>query len=468
MHLFRNRSNITFFFGFVLCLLFVFLLYLSKDFSTIVPLLERPILILVWLLVLSSLVYFVCIKFKFQRLIQLDKKFWILAIGLIIRILTIFSVPILEDDYFRYLWDGAVTASGNNPYKYSPAEVVSPGFEDNELSELALQSKDVIKNVNHPHLKTIYPPVAQLFFALSHKIASFDIYFWRVVLLIFDIITFFLLIKILQELNLSIYNIIIYWWNPLLVKEIFNSGHFEVLVFPFVLGSLFFATRQRYLPSVISLAIAVGVKIWPIFLFPLILRPLFKKPAEFVKVGLVFGLTLALIFLPVFLAGFDTSSGYLAYGKSWENNSSVFRVFLFGFEAVSNSINIHPIYAQYFSRVFILVLILLWVFYLTFRRDKKEIGLYNNVLLVVASIFLLSPTQFPWYYTWMIPFLAITPRWSLLILTLLLPLYYLRYYLEPRENLDFFNNVIVWIEFVPVWVLLFLEWLKGNSRFRSL
>ena len=88
----------------------------------------------------------------------------------------------------------------------------------------------------------------------------------------------------------------------------------------------------------------------------------------------------------------------------------------------------------------------------------------------MAALFLISPTQFPWYYTWLLPFLAVVPKFSLVLLTLqlslyfslllltsLLPLYYLRFYLEPRGLMDIFNNYVVWIEFVPVWVLIVAE-----------
>ncbi|MCP5063626.1 MAG: hypothetical protein GY936_14360 [Ignavibacteriae bacterium] len=42
---------------------------------------------------------------------------YIFGIGLVARILLVPTVPILEDDFNRYLWDGAVTANGFNPYK---------------------------------------------------------------------------------------------------------------------------------------------------------------------------------------------------------------------------------------------------------------------------------------------------------------------------------------------------------------
>ena len=80
-------------------------------------------------------------------------------------------------------------------------------------------------------------------------------------------------------------------------------------------------------------------------------------------------------------------------------------------------------------------------------------------------VFLLSPAQFPWYYTWLVPFLVVVPSPALLLLTALLPLYYLRFYLDIRDQSRLFDYGIVWVEFLPVWLLLAREcWLNGRAR----
>ena len=84
--------------------------------------------------------------------------------------------------------------------------------------------------------------------------------------------------------------------------------------------------------------------------------------------------------------------------------------------------------------------------------------IFSEGALSLSLQFSLSgPTQFPWYFLWMLPFLVVVPRFSLLLLTSMLPLYYLRYYLEPMGRLDIFNDYVVWVEFVPVWILIVLE-----------
>ena len=100
---------------------------------------------------------------------------------------------------------------------------------------------------------------------------------------------------------------------------------------------------------------------------------------------------------------------------------------------------------------------MLWIFIQTVKYDLSKTDLFKRSLFIVAALFLISPTQFPWYYTWLLPLLAVVPKFSLILLTTQLSLYYLRFYLEPRGLLDIFNNYVVWIEFVPVWALLIAE-----------
>ena len=108
----------------------------------------------------------------------------------------------LEDDYFRYLWDGAVVSNGYNVYKYSPEEILkgseSTDPELNEMRKLAEESGTIITQINHPYVRTIYPPVTQLAFALAHRIQPWSLLSWRFILLFTDIIILFLIIVLLQ------------------------------------------------------------------------------------------------------------------------------------------------------------------------------------------------------------------------------------------------------------------------------
>ena len=85
----------------------------------------------------------------------------------------------------------------------------------------------------------------------------------------------------------------------------------------------------------------------------------------------------------------------------------------------------------------------------------------GGVVAIVAALFLLSPTQFPWYYLWLLPLLVLAPNRALLGLTLMLPMYYLRFYYDARGEGLFFHHTVVWLEHGPVLVLLAAQGIVG-------
>jgi len=448
--------------GLILLICFIALTYISPEFSIEKQTIDKPILLLVGILIFAGVIY-LAFLFKIPN-VDLKKQqiLWVIGIGIVLRVLMLFSTPMLEDDFYRYLWDGAVAGNVVNPYKYSPEEVMRGDHVPEELTELAGESGDIIENINHPHLRTIYPPVAQAFFALSYWLDSWSLNIWRIILIIMDLATLSLIFNALGILKLPSSFLIIYWWNPLLIKEIFNSGHLDVLIYPFILSALILASQSKFVRSTFSLIIAIGIKLWPVFLLPLIIRPVLSKPKQLLSIIVLALGTLAVIFMPMYMAGLDNSSGLVAYGQGWQNNDSAFKLLTYVSKFILEVLGFETFHKSYMTRFMVIALTGIWILYITFNRKYKETDLFTKSMFIVAFAFLLSPTQFPWYYTWLLPLLAIKPRFSLLLLTALLPMYYLRFYFRPRDQFDIFVNVIVWIEFVPVWALILWEWRKGN------
>ena len=232
----------------------------------------------------------------------------------------------------------------------------------------------------------------------------------------------------------------------------------------FVLSALIVATQNRYIRSTLTLIVGIGIKLWPAFLLPIIIRPIISKPKQLISVLILAAVCIGALFLPIYFSGLDASSGFIAYGQSWQNNDSAFRILVYISEVGLNLLGYEAFHKYTIARFIVIALIALWILYVAFGKAFRDSDLFSKSLYIVAFAFLVSPTQFPWYYTWLIPLLAIKPRFSLLLLTALLPLYYLRYYFEPRDQLETFTNIIIWIEFVPVWLLLIWEWRKRYAN----
>ena len=371
----------------------------------------------------------------------------VIAAGLVMRLMFLGSAPIMEDDHYRYLWDGAVVAEGHNPFRYTPDQAISN--PDLPLHDLAGEAGLVAERINHPQYRTIYPTIAQAAFGFAHLLGPFDIDAWRLVLLAGELVGLALIVVTLRQLDLAPLWAVLYWWNPLVVKELANSAHMDGLLVPLLAAALWAAVRFRWVMSAAFLGLAAGIKVWPVLLLPTVLRPLVAQPAKLAIAIIVLAAIAVAVAWPILSAGFAPSSGLAVYARSWQMNDAAFSLVLALAEILWQ-----PASAQAAARV-VVVLILAALMLALARmpaRDGHDIA--RHALIVTAALFLLSPTGFPWYAIWFVPFLVFRPLAPLLLLTALLPLYYLRFALSAEGLAPVFDHYVVWLEFGPVWLWL--------------
>ena len=226
---------------------------------------------------------------------QSSLLFLILCIGISLRAISLFTTPILEIDYYRYIWDGKVSAEGVSPYFYSPARTLraEPSLEPSYQQVVALSTKSesnftILQRIHFADYRTIYPPVSQFVFAAAMKwfphtaSVSAHIILIKAVMVLFELLTMWLVCLLLKRLALHQGWLIAYAWNPLVIKEIANSGHLDSIVSFFVVASIYLVTRwvilekseQKpvlpFLPllSGLTLGLGVGAKLFPVVLFP--------------------------------------------------------------------------------------------------------------------------------------------------------------------------------------------------------
>ncbi len=381
------------------------------------------------------------------------------AVGVVLRVLLVGSTPALEDDFYRYLWDGAVTAQGINPYAYAPDIVRNPSAPI-ELKLLAADSRGVIERVNHPHLKTIYPPVAQGWFALAHAVSPWSLLAWRLLGFGLELVSLALIFALLRETGRSPLWAALYWWNPVVVKELTNSAHMEIVLLPMVLAALWLAVRRRYVLATTALAFATGTKLWPAMLLPLFLWPLSRDPLRMVAAIAIFGgLALAWL-LPPLLGGLDHTSGFVAFATYWQTNSALFQTLKTLAEAAGSSVGASAESAGLVLRGVLAGCVGLLALVLARRAYDGPYDLVLRAALIVAAQFLLSPAQFPWYATWVFILLPFVPLTGLLAITVTIPLYYISFVFAAQHTYELFNGWVLWVIWVPVWLLLMRDGLK--------
>lgn len=454
--------------GVILIGCFAVLAYVSQQFGYNRPLSVQPIVTVVLIQLAAGFVFLIAVwGMVFKQSARDIKLPWLIFVGFSLRGIMFFSTPILEYDYYRYLWDGAVLANGVNPFLYSPKEAIeASGAVPNTLVQLALDSDDVIGRVSFPELRTIYPPVAQAAFAAAYLLSPWSVVGLRIVVMIFDVATLVILLMASRSMHLRSGLVTIYWWNPLLVRETINTMHMDIIVMPFALIAIILSIRGQCVWAAIALAFAVATKLWPLALLPVVLHLAWPHRGRLFLSFVLFGLTSVILFLPVFLSGLNAGSGFVAYGQYWEMNDAAYRVISLVVKFVIAGFSEAIFLTQAVARFSVIVALTFWIIWL-FRKgaaDTKQI--WDRCLLIVAAVFLLSPTAFPWYFVWVVPFLAMSPRPSLLLLNCMLPLYYVVYYYRAHGVPETFDTVIIWIEYLPFWALALWEYRRsrGTSR----
>lgn len=384
----------------------------------------------------------------------------IVIAGLAARLLMLGSQPVLEVDFNRYLWDGAMTANGFNPYAVAPARIGDLHYADRRL-ELSRIAGEVFDGISYPEFKTIYPPVAQAAFALAYAIAPFSLTAWRAVAILADVVTLVLLLRLLAATGRSPLWSALYWWCPLAVKEIANSAHMEAVLLPWVLGALLLAVRGRQVAAIACLTGAIGVKLWPVMLVPLLIRPLLAAPRRLLLALSILVMGGALIAAPIWIGGLDRSSGFVAFAADWATNSALFPALvrtLAGLMGTSDALI--PGQIVRFGAA-------LAVFALSCRlamtAPATSGDLVSAAYRVVSLLLLLSPAQFPWYVLWVLPLAALNPGLLWHVAAATLWGYYAAFHLLAQQRLPVFEQSIVWLIWMPVWMALAVDIWRRRS-----
>ena len=369
----------------------------------------------------------------------------IFAVGLLARLMMFTSNPVMEDDWHRYLWDGASVANGVDPYQFAPAEAsptdlfgeqqsLSDDPDLRQLQELTEENQTVYSRVNYPYLKTIYPPVAEGAFGLAHIIAPFSLNGWRGILLAVDLISFCLIIWALGLFGRSYLWVGLYWWNPVILLEVFNSGHMDGLLVPFLVAALGLAKLDKLGFAVTALAGAAAVKLWPILLAPLLVRKYMFDPKRLIPLALLFCVIAFVLLWPQLRYVFtDPNQGLVAYSEGWRRHAFLYSILVEGpFSSFSDPVKS--------ARLFVVITVSIGALWLAWRNSgglseaKGESQMAAGLLAVTALLLFLSPTGYPWYQVWLAGLIPFAPRLGFLVLTMTAPIYYTRFILGD-ENL---------------------------------
>lgn len=351
----------------------------------------------------------------------------ILAVGLAMRLVVLPFGPLFDNDVYRYLWDGHVAAHGINPFLYPPASEHLAGFRFAYLSQ-----------VSYPDIGTIYPPFAQMLFLAAAKLHLNTPALFKLTLIPFDLATAALIIGTLKKTGKTTGLVIAYAWSPLVLKEVYNSAHVDVVMGLFVVLAIYYLAVGRPVSAGIAAALSVMTKGVSLVLLPILAA---RRSAKFAAAALV---ALVVLWTPYASAGGNIFHGLSAYGRFWRFNDGAFYV-LYRLEQGFRSVEYPQApYAKAAARLLLIAYLALSVRRLNGTTESLIIACRN----VAMALLLLMPVVDPWYALWFVPLLCIAPNRGMLALCALCPLSYL-YYAGNS-----FPGWLRVVEYSPVYLLL--------------
>lgn len=340
----------------------------------------------------------------------------VILIGYVLsRVLLFQAAPFLEDDYYRYLWDGHLVSEGINPYLLPPSD----SFWANVPSEWR-------QHINFPDIGTIYPPLAQIYFTVVYKFFGESVFGLRLGALVIECALALLIYQVIRQEKLSLKPLAVFLFFPTLMKENVNSVHFDLLATFFIF--LFYLKLKKASSSLknffliwFSLVCAVLTKIFPLLFLPL---AFLFSPRKFLGL-FIFCVVLILAYLPFLNAGLNVFGGTTAFAKNW----LFFESIPFYIQKIYSSFFTWPVFERLRLTHFInpdqltrLTSIFLSVIITLTISTSKKIRLENKFVILLLVLYCFSPVVNTWYWLWILPFLIIySPRisWVFPVLTTL-------------------------------------------------
>lgn len=318
----------------------------------------------------------------------------IVAVAILVQAAPFRSAPLYDRDIYRYHWDGMLLSRGVNPFAYAPGD-----------HHLARMRDAYWKRIEYKWVKTVYPPVTQLLMALTYGLDPTP---RRVMLaaMAFNMLTLWPLLLLLRAHGTDDRWLAIYAWNPLLANAFASAGHLDPVSMCFLLAALSAALRGSRLSAAAMLALSVMSKTQILLAAPLVLRR--TGPAGWA----VFAVVCAALLLPFSGAGAGSLlAGSMAYASRWEFNSGVFALLRMALGSAA-------------ARIVTGAALLGLTAWLTWRSHK----LVRDVGIALAALLAVSPTFFPWYYSWVLPFVCLYPTMTGVAVPFLLLATYLHTY----------------------------------------
>jgi hypothetical protein len=319
----------------------------------------------------------------------------ILALALGSRLLLLPHPP--SDDVHRYLWEGRILAAGFSPYTHPPRAEGDP-----TVDPYRDPSDPIWQKINHPTMTAIYPPAMLALFAGVASV-GYDPLAVKATMVFFDLATLLVLLLILEHRRLEARWALLYAQSPVVLVAFAGEGHLDAVQVFLIVLALYLYQRRCWGLMWVALGLAFQAKYvallgWPFFL-----------TRESWRTAWAAALVAAVpLLLALWLDGPAVFASLRAFGTGMAFNGSVHALLraLLGETPLSTQVCM-VLYG-------LLYLVGLRCFHPWWPSTRPDPA--SGLFFVFGALLVLSPTVHFWYLAWVLPFVALRPTASWVVL----------------------------------------------------
>ncbi|MFO7447870.1 MAG: glycosyltransferase 87 family protein [Ignavibacteriaceae bacterium] len=295
----------------------------------------------------------------------------IILAGILFRVTLIPTAPATSPDVYRYIWEGRTTVNGYNPYINTP--------DDPQLEHLR---DDIYEDVAFKHLPAIYPPFAQIIFAVSQFITPGSFLSLKIIFLLFEILTMYFLLKLLLLKGMKPGLVLLYAWLPLPIMEYFVNAHIDVVGLSFLIMFIYYLEKGKITLPAIFFALSFLTKLYPLMLIPLLIKKIGLKKLLIFLIWFA-GITF-LFYLPFIYKDIYVTESLVKYMQHWEFNASVYNLLKYFTNGQA-------------AREICAILLIISVASIATRYTDFTRGVFG----VFLAYIIFAATLYPWYLGWL-------------------------------------------------------------------
>ena len=385
-----------------------------------------------------------------KQLSHSDTNPILLKFGIALRFLPLLSIPLLSDDFYRFVWDGQLLVHNLNPFAHLPSDILEGGY--------VWTDSNVYHKMNSPLYYSVYPPVNQFVFWLSALAGKgnllYSVIILRLCIVAFDIGNLFLIKKILWHQNLNPNLLYIYAFNPLVIIEFAWNLHFEAAMIFFTLLSVWLLLKNKNNWSAASFGLAICSKLIPLVFIPLLIRQMgWLKTLKYGFVACIVTIALFYPFINNLQLLENLFTSLKLYYGTFEFNGSFYQLFKYmGWKYLGYN----PIF--YTSKI--LILLSIAGFIIIYIKSKN---IFEGIFLLLFVYCIFGAIVHPWY---ILPLVAFTPfvKWRFAVVwSALIGLSYYTYRIVPYQE----STTLVIIEYTLLLGYIFYEAKYNKPKIRT-